>query len=166
MNKFYKYTAVIIIAFILQITILSFHPIAGVKPDLLLVIVIISSLLSGSGTGIKTGFGAGCLQDIFLGSLFGSYTISKFLVGSLAGIIEGKIFKKNYLLPPLIIFGATIFHEFLVIVLSQKVILEINYLEVLKTIILPKALYHGILGLILYPIFIKFFRFGDQKSWM
>ena len=165
MQKFLKYIFILIFTLILQVTIFSYYPVNGIKPDLLLVVVVISSLISGSSMGIKTGFGAGTLQDVFLGGIFGKYTISKILIGSISGIFSGKIYKKNYIFPPLLIFGVTLIQENLIILLSKKILFNINYLETLGNIILFEAIYNGLLGLLLYPIFLKIFRIGDRKSW-
>ena len=95
MQKFLKYIFILIFTLILQVTFFSFYPVTGIKPDLLLVVVVISSLISGSSMGLKTGFGAGTLQDVFLGGIFGKYTIAKMIAGGISGIFSGKIYKRN-----------------------------------------------------------------------
>ncbi|MFW6006429.1 MAG: rod shape-determining protein MreD [Bacillota bacterium] len=166
MHKFLIYFISIIGMFLLQVTIFSFYPFASIKPDLLLVIVVISGLISGGNIGIKIGAGAGILQDVFLGIFFGKYSVSKILAGAVSGIFEKKIYKGNYILPPLIIFGITIIQENIVILFIQKTLLNINYFNILYMRILPVALYNGILGLILYPIFLKIFKNKDRPSWI
>ncbi len=161
LNQIIKYFLLIFIIFILEVTIFSFYPIAGIKPDLLLVVVIINGLLTGVETGAKFGAGAGLFQDIFLVGLWGKNTILKLLLGSIMGSIEGKIFKKNYFLPFVLIFCSTVIIESVLLSVTADGIRSINYLQKLQDIILPVALYNGIIGFSLYPLFYKLLKIGD-----
>ncbi len=142
---------------ILQLTVFSFYPIAGVKPDLLLVLVINTALLAGPRIALATGFCLGMLQDLFLGGMFAVYTIVNTVLGGFIGFAEGHFYKKNVLIPPLVVFISTLIHEFLTILLSKELIFNVNYLHVLKSLILPTAIYNAILGLILYIILYRIF---------
>ncbi len=157
-----KYFLAIIIGFILEITVFSFHPVAGVKPDLLLVIIVVGGLLSGVKTGFFLGFLAGTLQDSFLGGMLGILTLVKLIVGCLNGFIEGHFFKENYLLPPLFVFVFTLIHETIVILFSRQLLFNINYVKILQTVIIPEAIYNAILGFILYIIFYKLEYAGER----
>ena len=161
LNQIIKYFLLIFIIFILEVTIFSFYPIAGIKPDLLLVVVIINGLLTGVETGAKFGAGAGLFQDIFLVGLWGKNTILKLLLGSIMGSIEGKIFKKNYFLPFVLIFSSTVIIESVLLSVTADGIRSINYLQKLQDIILPVAFYNGIIGFLLYPLFYKLLKIGD-----
>jgi len=137
---------------ILQLTVFSYYPIYGVKPDLFLILVINIALLSGPKKGLGMGFCLGMLQDLFLGGMFGVYTIIKSVLGGLIGFSEGHFYKKSILISPLTIFVFTLLHEFLIVLLSEELIFTVDYLKMFKSIILPTAIYNSILGLILYFI--------------
>ncbi|MFW6007354.1 MAG: rod shape-determining protein MreD [Halanaerobiales bacterium] len=166
MKRSYILILILIIMLLLQITVFSFYPMTEVKPDLLLVVVVISSLLYGSEVGMKTGFGAGLLQDIFLGRIFGEYTIIKIVIGEITGIIEKKVYKGNLIIPPLIIFITTIIQEFIIILFIQKTVINIHYLNIMIKFIFPVALYNSIIGLFLYPVFLKIFKNKDSRLWI
>ena len=165
-DEFYKYFLLLFIIFILQITVFSFQPVAGVKPDLLLVVVIINGLLRGINKGAKLGLGAGLLQDMFFSGIPGKFTFIKFMLGSIMGTFTGKFFERNFLFPFFFTFIATIFQEFILLFFSAGTFLGINYFSVIREIIFPSALYNGILGLILYPIFYKILKIGDKRLWI
>ena len=140
---------------IFQLTVLAFHPVMGVKPDLFLVFVINTALLAGPKFGLLTGFCLGMLQDLFLGGMFAIYTIINTVLGGFIGFSEGHFYKKNVFIPFLATFIFSLLHEFLTILLSKELIFNVNYLQAFKSIILPTAIYNSILGLILYIILYK-----------
>lgn len=156
-----KYFLALIIGFILEITIFSFYPVAGVKPDPLLVIVIITGLLTGVKGSIFLGFLAGTLQDLFLGGMLGVFTIIKMVVAGFSGLIGGHFFKENYFFPSLLIFGITFVHETLVL-LFKGMLFNINYFKILQTVIIPEGIYNAILGFVLYIIFYKLEYAGER----
>ncbi|MDI3547791.1 MAG: rod shape-determining protein MreD [Halanaerobiales bacterium] len=122
----------------------------GVKPDLLLIIAVTAGLLRGIKFGTGIGFLAGAFQDLFLGGIFGVLTIVKMVTGGGSGLIEGNFFKENYLFPSVIIFLATFTHEFLKILLSERLLFNINIMLALKEYILPEAILNSLLGIIVY----------------
>ncbi|MFW6022157.1 MAG: rod shape-determining protein MreD [Halanaerobiaceae bacterium] len=126
-----------------------------VKPDFLLIYSVIIGLVSGIKHGTLSGFTVGLLQDLFLDGMFGIFTIVKTFVGGLAGLMEGLVFKEKIIIPPFVIFFATIAHETLLIFLSEDMLFSINYLNALKFIILPEALLNALIGLIFYYIYYK-----------
>lgn len=155
MKRMLVFPVYLIIGLILQITLFSHFTINNVKPDILLTIVVVISLLSGSKYGILAGFFAGTLQDLYLGGVLGIYTIIKMSLGGLTGFVEGHFFKENYLLAPAAVFTVTFIHHMLVILLSEKMIFNINLWQALRTIVIPEALYNAVLGLIIYYILYK-----------
>jgi rod shape-determining protein MreD len=154
-KQYISYLFFLIILLILQLSIFSYFPFAGIKPDLLLVIVIVSSLLKGSKMGFAVGFTAGFLQDIFLGEMLGVYTITKLLIGGIAGLLNGQFFKDNFFLPPLFIFFLSLIQGTFVFLLSENLVFNVNFILFIKNIILPEALYNALIGFLFYYIFYK-----------
>ena len=101
---------VIVIALIIQSTLLPLVAIKGICPDILLVIVVSYALLSGKEKGVGMGFFAGLLQDLAFGSIFGSNTLSKLATGYICGLAERKVFKEHVLLPIAATAMATMFN--------------------------------------------------------
>jgi len=134
----------------------------GVKPDYLLIISVIIGLILGIKGGTGFAFVAGMLQDLFLGGMFGIFTVIKTLIGGLSGFMEGFVFKEKIVLPPFIIFAMTIIHETLVILLSEKLIFNINYFSVLISMILPEAVLNAFIGFFIYYIY---YKFTDSGEW-
>ena len=152
MKKVFYYILFSFLALILQIKFKLIFTGIDIVPDFLLLVVVFSALFSGTKTGILMGLILGFIQDIYLGGFFGLYTIIKAIAGGLTGIMEGKIYKKNILIPPMIVFILSLLQEHFIIPLSQKLLFKINYLEVLKGNIFPFSLYNLIAAFLIYLI--------------
>ncbi|MGA1864384.1 MAG: rod shape-determining protein MreD [bacterium] len=81
----FYYTCLLIIILIIQSTRFDFWSIYGVKPDLVLLFLLLVSFREGSITGTVFGFIGGLAQDFFSNSLLGSGAFAKSLWGYLAG---------------------------------------------------------------------------------
>ncbi|MDR3562859.1 MAG: rod shape-determining protein MreD [Negativicutes bacterium] len=100
---------------IIQATLLPLIAINGIRPDLLLLVVVSSALLLGKEQGVGLGFFSGLLQDLASGNIFGLNVLAKIVTGYLAGAMERKVFKENILLPVLAVTLATVFNNFVMI---------------------------------------------------
>lgn len=151
------YILVLIVFLVLQVILPPSFLFIG-KPDLLLILTVITGLLWGTKAGAGLGLAAGLMQDLFMGGIPGIYTLTKLINGVLAGLVEGNIFKERVLLPALLVFISTFIHEILVIILSENLIFNVNILLASRDLILPLALVNGLVGIIIYYLFIKLDR--------
>ncbi len=157
-----QYFFFFLITLILQVTVFSFYPLAGVKPDLLLIFVFITGYLSGTGAGAGGGFFAGFIQDILLGGMFGINTFIKMIIGILSGFFSEQFYKRNYVLPPVLIFIMTIFKEFAVIFTAGNMAAGLMLGNYFKSVVLPEAIYNAILGLVIYFVFFNYIYSGGK----
>ncbi|MBF8435963.1 rod shape-determining protein MreD [Halanaerobiaceae bacterium Z-7014] len=162
------YILALFLIIILQTTFFHRLPAASYGPDLILVVVFTAGFLSGSQTGIAIGFLAGFLQGILLGSGFGLYTISRMLIGAAAGLLKGNVYKESLALLCLILFFVTFFHEILIFLLSEQVILRVGFQTVLVNRLLPASFYNMLVGMLLYILMIYLIPVGgfqdEQKN--
>jgi len=75
----------ILAALTIQMTVLDYLRVFGIKPDLVLLIVIFNSFRQGSRNGALWGFAAGFLVDISAGCHFGLNALALAAAGYLAG---------------------------------------------------------------------------------
>ena len=133
---------VIIIAIIIQTTLMPLIAIQGIYPDMLLVIVVSYSLLSGKEKGVGMGFFAGILQDLASGSIFGTITLSKLAIGYIFGLAERKVFKEHIFLPVAATAVATVLNSIIIFMLLFMLGMKVNILPTLMNSVLPLALYN------------------------
>lgn len=146
------WTGILIIALILQITVVPLFAIYGVKPDLLLMVVVSTGLLQGKEKGVGIGFFAGLLQDLAIGNLFGLNILSKLLTGYMFGLVERKVFKDHIFLPILAMAVATIFNSLVLLVVLGFWGYTIQPIPVLVNYILPLLGYNMVISVPIHQV--------------
>lgn len=141
------WTLVILLATVLQATIIPLLSVEGVSPDLLLVVVVSVSLLLGKEHGVGIGFFAGLIQDLASGNIFGVNVLSKLTTGFVFGMAERKVFKEHILLPILAVAVATVFSSLLAILLLVMFGYKIDFIPAIIARVLPAVLYNMILSI-------------------
>ena len=153
----YVFTAVIVLISLL----VQGHPsfdvlrIAGVKPDLVFIIVVYVSYCFGSFYGEVTAFISGLLHDAVSNSPLGLLAFPKVVVAFVAGMFGRSIFKSSILMISLFIFAASLVKGFITLFLCY-VFHEATASSVLS-IILPEAFYNALLAPPLFFLFDKIF---------
>lgn len=82
---------------VIQTTIIPLVSIAGVLPDLILVLLVFYAIRTGNIYGAVLGFIFGFFFDLITGSLLGSAMLSKTLVGFIAGYFSNENKRDLYL---------------------------------------------------------------------
>ena len=162
MKKGIYYTVFSILGLILQLQFRLYLPFLNFTPDFLLIIVILIAFSSGTRAGFFSGLILGLIQDLFLGSFFGVYTISKAFLGIIAGVIEGKVYKQNILIPPITVFFISVLQEILFIPLMENLLFSINFWTLLRNYIIKFAILNSIITFILY-IITFYFNFNKRN---
>jgi rod shape-determining protein MreD len=78
----------VLLAVVLQVTVMARLPLPGAAPDLVLVVVAVVGLTAGSRTGMLTGFAAGLLMDLSGDAELGRLALVHVVVGCLAGLLQ------------------------------------------------------------------------------
>jgi rod shape-determining protein MreD len=144
----------VIVFLLLQTTWLEYVKIMGVKPNLVLVFVVIVALLCGHIVGAVGGFFAGLAMDLLAGKYLGLYALLMLYVGLACGYLTIKLYKENYLVMLFFVILSSIAFEFAVYFLTS---LDGN-MELYRAFtrkILPEAGYNCIAALIIYYFALK-----------
>jgi rod shape-determining protein MreD len=97
---------VLVLALLVQLTVVSRLPLPGAAPDLLLVVVVAFALAEGPVAGSLTGFAAGLLADVTADTQLGRTALAYVLVGYLAGLLAGDP-DRSTLLPLRVVAGCS-----------------------------------------------------------
>lgn len=81
-----RWTLILSVAMVLQVGLFNDLRIAGVHPDLLLLLAVVAGLEGGAGRGAGIGFTGGLLMDLFLPGRFGVTALASALTGYGAGV--------------------------------------------------------------------------------
>lgn len=145
-----------------QSTILDIIKILGVKPNILIVLTIIVSLLrSPVESGIMALF-FGLSMDILMGKTLGWYGLLFFLISIPISLINEKIYREKLLVLFSFAFISTIAIETL-FVFIHFIFKDLNHLPYLfGTIIVPEAFYNGLFILPLFKPIKKVYTLLDR----
>ncbi len=145
--KIYLKIGIILVILLIQLTLINSFTIQGVKPDLILLVVMVFSLLQGAEEGSISGFASGLLQDVFSSGLLGINALAKTIIGFVCGILRAKVFAEHILfIIPVITFIASIGHCILIFLVLRAFGTEYNLAWSFKKVALPEALYNSLLS--------------------
>ena len=150
----------LLLAAIVQSTLMPLITVGGAKPDLVLLIVISWSLLRGTGEGVVWGFTGGLCVDLLSGGPFGASAVGMMTVGLLSGQGATNLFKGNLLLPLLLVpIGTALYYALILVVLALTG--RVPSLDIsLNQVIIPAA----VVNLIAMPFVYMFMRWLDRKT--
>ena len=140
---------------ILQTTSLNRLSILGIKPDLLLILVIFFGLYKGPLSGACYGFLAGILLDLFSPAPLGTNAFSKTVLGFLAGAVAPLLYFEAPLIQGLLLFIGMFLEGMILFILLSSFQLVPSFSYSFLYIILPAALYTSLLTPLLFYAFKK-----------
>ncbi len=112
---------------LLQILLSEFLTIRGLRPDFMLIFVLIVSLRSGSLAGVVAGFSLGLMEDLLsAGSLLGLAPLTKSLTGFMVGRLQGRYITMNPISFHTIWIGVVAIHFFIFVYVNFQSLLESN----------------------------------------
>ena len=167
MKRFPLYI-ILIAAFLIQLLFLNHINVAGVKPDLMVLLVVFFAIFFGPGTGAETGFLSGLLKDIYSLDTFGVDSVLLSLVGLITGILSPKLFRESKLTQGLLVFVSSVLcmtiHYF-----ASSLMLKTAYVtlpEYLYGLILPSSFYTAMLSVLLFPVLINMCHLKENAEYL
>ena len=155
MKKIFINIAIIIsfiFIYLLQANFFTWFKIAGVMPNLFVVLMLYIGLFKGRSSAITYGVILGILIDIFISRRLGITSIMLALIGFIANLFDKNFSKDNRITVMAMVSISTIIYEIGAYFLSYM-LLDIN-VEILAfiKILLVETIYNVILTIIIYPI--------------
>lgn len=145
-----------LIIYFLQENFFNWFTIAGVMPNLFVILVLFIGLFTNKNKGTIYGLIIGMFLDFFVGSKLGIYTITLGLVGLVAGILDKNFSKDSRMTIMLMVAGITASYEIIIYFLNYFILNgNLEILEFLK-ILLIEIIYNIIITIIIYPLIKKF----------
>ncbi|MFZ5631798.1 MAG: rod shape-determining protein MreD [Bacillota bacterium] len=160
--RLYFLLAMLAVALFFQVTLLNFFTIFGVKPDLVLIIVVSNAFLRGSREGALVGFLAGFFVDLATGSYIGMNALSAMAVGYLVGMTESKLYKDGSLIVVFLVWMSSFTAQVLNYILLSLMEVYIVPGVALFKVIIPTATYTAAL----VPFFYRRFYRSNQEGWL
>lgn len=153
-------------AMLLQATIAPQLAIAGIRPNLPLLLVVAIGACQGPWLGLLAGALVGALQDVMLGRFIGLFTLAWGAVGLLVGLLERRVFREHVANQFSLALTGTAVAELICYVLISAFSLHTPFLGSLRTI-LASAVYNAALAPLIFPLVLRvsaFLRARDQQA--
>lgn len=155
MKKIFINVAIIIsfvFIYLLQANFFTWFNIAGVMPNLFIILMLYIGLFMGRTSAITYGIFLGLLIDIFISRRLGITSVMLAIVGIIANIFDRNFSKDNRITVMAMVGISTIIYEIGVYILSYMILnINVEVLAFIK-ILLIEALYNIILTIIIYPL--------------
>lgn len=121
MNRVNTLTIFLLLIFagLIQASGLDYIALLGVKPDLLLAIVVFFCLSCSKIEAVKTAIAAGLIKDITSSSILGGYTLSFFLTALFLTYHQRKFYKEKSFTQIFVTFFGYFFVSFSVLLLQS-----------------------------------------------
>lgn len=146
---------ILIIAYVLQLTLVSELRIFGVQANLLLVVTCAIAFLFGAIDGSVVGIILGLLLDLYQGRNIGISALIFFYIAIFIGGFNKKFFKDNYLILLVLTIAATLVYEISIYVFSILAYSQsFMFLSLLRNLIVIIVV-NIVSGAIIYPFLLK-----------
>jgi len=148
--------AVLIQAFLLyllQTCVFTSFKLAGVVPDLMIILVVAVAFMRGSNKGMLAGFVSGLLMDLTYGQVVGLFALMYMFIGFISGFAH-KIYDEMDYTTPIFLVGISelmynLFYYFFFYFLQGR--LNIGYY--MFRFMIPRMIYTVLVSLLLYRLF-------------
>jgi rod shape-determining protein MreD len=155
----------IIICFLIQSATFHYFQLAGIMPNLLLILVVSTAYMRGRMSGLGLGLFSGLLVDLMFGSyIIGLYALLYMLIGYMIGYTNKVYSNDDYTLPIIIIAVSDFIYGFFYYVFEFLLRSRLNFPYYLRRFILPEIIYTVAVSIFLYKLLHMINNRLDRKS--
>jgi len=144
----------IIVSFLVQYSLFSYHNAASYSPNLLLILTMSFGIMRGRKEGMLTGFACGFLCDVFFNSMLGPYMLLYMLIGYTNGFFHKNYLMEDLLLPVAIISVDEFIFELFVYISSFLLKGDTGFKMHLLHVILPQLMLTILATVVLYRVYL------------
>ncbi|MCR4740956.1 MAG: rod shape-determining protein MreD [Lachnospiraceae bacterium] len=148
-----RYIVVILmigVAFILQSTVFMAFAIAGISPNIMIILTSSFGFMRGRKEGMIIGFFCGLLADIFFGDIIGFYALIYMFLGYLNGLFKTIFYPEDIKLPIILISASEIVYCILCYVFLFMLRGRLHFGYYFLHVILPEIVYTIVATLVVY----------------
>lgn len=146
---------VFVVIYLLQTIFFSHFTIAGIMPNIFIILMLYIGLYMGRTMGIIYGITYGIFLDMWVGKSIGLTSIALAIIGLISGMFDKTLSKDNRMTVLLMGIVCTVIYETLLYLLQYMAFaINIEIVSFIK-ILLIEVVYNMLLIIILYPILDK-----------
>lgn len=146
------FLVIFILIYFLQVGVFINFPIAGVMPNLFIILILYIGLFANSINAICFGITIGLFLDLLYGNTVGISAVMFCVVGYLSAYFDKNFSKENKVTILLMSIGATIVYELGFYSLNGLILqYDFEWLKLMRIIIF-EVVYNSLIVILLYPI--------------
>lgn len=146
---------IIIICFLCQATVFRYLKLAGVVPNLLLIVTMSFGLMRGRKEGLLVGFFSGLLIDIFFGRALGPYAFIYMTMGYVNGFFHRIYYVEDVLLPMIMITLNDFIYNVIIYMVYFLLRNKLHFATYCMNVIIPEMIYTILITLFFYKILVR-----------
>ena len=144
------------VIYFLQSNFFTWFNIAGIKPNLFIVLILFIGLFSNKTMGTIYGIIVGLILDLIIGTKVGINSVCIGLTGFIAATFDKNFSKDSRMTIMFMVLGTTVIFEIIKYILSYIFINTSIEILVFTKILSIELLFNILLTIIFYPLFQKF----------
>ncbi len=152
MKRIIVYFIEIILCFVLQSSLFHYIKLAGIMPNLLLILVVSTAYMRGRIPGLLIGFFSGLLVDLSFGSVIGLYSLIYLLIGYFFGFMNKYFSNDDVTLPLIFVAVGDFFYGFFYYIFEFLLRGRLNLFYYFRRFILPEMIYTVAVSVLLYKL--------------
>lgn len=152
------------LAALVQVSLLPVLRVAGVYPNLPLVVIVVWALLRGARSAVVWALIVGLWLDLLSGRAFGGYMLGMVAVAYVAGLGSKTVYSAGLLLALAMVAAATIVQNAIQMALLGLSGGTLSLPETFIRLVLPEIVYNGVVLLIVYPVLLWIHRSTGQRQ--
>lgn len=145
----------VFLSYLLQTTVLQGVQIAGVVPNLLIILLVAVAYRYGKLSGLIVGFLMGLFVDLAEGNVIGLYALIYMLVGYLLGFANKIYYYDDTTIPLFLVAISDFVYNFLIYVSGFLLRSRLHLFFYIRTIMLPELLYTVVVSVFVYRLLHK-----------
>lgn len=142
----------VIICFIIQNIWAEHFSLAGITPNILIIVTASIGFMRGNREGMFVGFFAGILMDIFYGDLIGFFALVYMIIGYINGYFQRMFYDEDIKLPIILIGISDFLYGVVVYFFMYMLRSRLNVGFFLQKVIFPELIYTILATLFLYQV--------------
>lgn len=151
----------VVLCFLLQTSVFDTVRLAGITPNILIVLICSTAVMRGQKAGMLTGFFSGLLLDIFFGKYLGAFAFLYMIFGFVDGFFHRLYYSDDNVLPLILIGCNDMVYGLIMYIVTGLLHRHLHFLFYLRSVILPELVYTVAVGIVLYRVLL---RIDDRLS--
>lgn len=144
-----------LIIYFLQLNFFSWFRIAGVMPNLYVILIFYIGLFSGRSMGLTYGIIFGIVLDLLIGEKVGITAIMLGAIGIIGGVLDKNFSKESRITIMIMVVGSTIIYEVGMYILRYAILHSSIEILSFSKILLAEVIFNILITIILYPLIQK-----------